>query len=102
MDNLDHLSILIHAVVDQDWEYEPADPWKSIKFSTRSGSRRIGPAAGRIADLPYFSLAIPPPNVTGSLHMGHMFEHSIIDAQVRWRRMTGLNTLVATTIAPKT
>ena len=36
---------------------------------------------------PYFSLAIPPPNVTGSLHMGHMFEHSIIDAQVRWRRM---------------
>jgi valyl-tRNA synthetase len=42
---------------------------------------------------PYFSLAIPPPNVTGSLHMGHMFEHSIIDAQVRWRRMTGLNTL---------
>jgi valyl-tRNA synthetase len=42
---------------------------------------------------PYFSLAIPPPNVTGSLHMGHMFEHSIIDAQVRWRRMLGINTL---------
>ena len=41
----------------------------------------------------YFSLAIPPPNVTGSLHMGHMFEHSIIDAQIRWRRMTGLKTL---------
>src|ERR1700689_3263312 len=42
---------------------------------------------------PYFSLAIPPPNVTGSLHMGHMFEHSIIDAQIRWRRMTGVQTL---------
>ena len=42
---------------------------------------------------PYFSLAIPPPNVTGSLHMGHMFEHSIIDAQIRWRRMTGVKTL---------
>jgi len=42
---------------------------------------------------PYFSLAIPPPNVTGSLHMGHMFEHSIIDAQVRWQRMRGKNTL---------
>ena len=37
----------------------------------------------------YFSLVIPPPNVTGSLHMGHMFEHSIIDAQVRWQRMSG-------------
>src|SRR5580700_9678582 len=42
---------------------------------------------------PYFSLAIPPPNVTGSLHMGHMFEHSIIDAQVRWQRMCGKVTL---------
>src|SRR5262249_19533122 len=42
---------------------------------------------------PYFSLAIPPPNVTGSLHMGHMFEHAIIDAQIRWRRMTGVRTL---------
>src|ERR1700683_5419782 len=42
---------------------------------------------------PSFSLAIPPPNVTGSLHMGHMFEHSIIDAQVRWQRMRGVNTL---------
>jgi valyl-tRNA synthetase len=42
---------------------------------------------------PYFSIAIPPPNVTGALHIGHMFEHSIIDAQVRWRRMLGVNTL---------
>jgi valyl-tRNA synthetase len=42
---------------------------------------------------PYFSLVIPPPNVTGALHIGHMFEHSIIDAQVRWRRMLGIPTL---------
>src|SRR6201986_716568 len=42
---------------------------------------------------PYFSLAIPPPNVTGSLHMGNMFEHAIIDSQIRWRRMTGVKTL---------
>jgi valyl-tRNA synthetase len=41
----------------------------------------------------YFSLVIPPPNVTGSLHMGHMFEHSIIDAQIRWRRMRGITTV---------
>src|SRR6201995_5182416 len=41
----------------------------------------------------YFSLVIPPPNVTGSLHMGHMFEHSIIDAQIRWQRMRGVKTL---------
>jgi valyl-tRNA synthetase len=41
----------------------------------------------------YFSLAIPPPNVTGSLHMGHMFEHAIIDALIRWHRMRGERTM---------
>ena len=41
----------------------------------------------------YFSLVIPPPNVTGSLHMGHMLEHTIIDVTVRWHRMRGDNTL---------
>ena len=42
---------------------------------------------------PMFSLAIPPPNVTGSLHMGHMMEHTLIDMVVRWKRMSGFNTL---------
>ncbi|MGE5646681.1 MAG: valine--tRNA ligase [Acidobacteriota bacterium] len=40
-----------------------------------------------------FSLVIPPPNVTGSLHIGHMLEHSEIDVTVRWHRMRGDNTL---------
>ncbi len=40
-----------------------------------------------------FSLVIPPPNVTGSLHIGHMLEHTEIDMTVRWRRMLGDNTL---------
>jgi len=38
---------------------------------------------------PVFSLVIPPPNVTGSLHMGHMLEHTEIDVSIRWRRMCG-------------
>jgi valyl-tRNA synthetase len=42
---------------------------------------------------PRFSLAVPPPNVTGSMHIGHMLEHSVIDAAIRWRRMNGDNTL---------
>jgi valyl-tRNA synthetase len=42
---------------------------------------------------PYFSLVVPPPNVTGSMHIGHMLEHSVIDAAIRWRRMGGYNTL---------
>jgi valyl-tRNA synthetase len=40
-----------------------------------------------------FSLVIPPPNVTGSLHIGHMLEHTEIDATIRWHRMRGENTL---------
>jgi valyl-tRNA synthetase len=40
-----------------------------------------------------FSLVIPPPNVTGVLHIGHMLEHTEIDVTVRWHRMLGENTL---------
>ena len=42
---------------------------------------------------PVFSIVIPPPNVTGSLHIGHMFEHTMMDAAVRWHRMRGEVTL---------
>ena len=40
-----------------------------------------------------FSIVIPPPNVTGSLHMGHAFETALIDTLVRYHRMIGDNTL---------
>ncbi|PYU00353.1 MAG: valine--tRNA ligase [Acidobacteria bacterium] len=42
---------------------------------------------------PVFSIVIPPPNVTGSLHIGHMLEHTQIDVLTRWHRMRGYNTL---------
>jgi valyl-tRNA synthetase len=38
---------------------------------------------------PVFSVLLPPPNVTGRLHMGHMLEHTEIDILTRWRRMCG-------------
>ncbi len=40
-----------------------------------------------------FVIAVPPPNVTGALHMGHALNGSIQDALVRWHRMRGFNTL---------
>ncbi|MDX1635411.1 MAG: valine--tRNA ligase [Marinobacter sp.] len=40
-----------------------------------------------------FSQMIPPPNVTGSLHMGHAFQHTIMDTLTRFKRMQGRNTL---------
>jgi valyl-tRNA synthetase len=49
------------------------------------------PAAGETR--PVFTLLLPPPNVTGSLHMGHMFEQTQMDVIVRWHRMRGFVTL---------
>ena len=40
-----------------------------------------------------YSIVIPPPNVTGSLHIGHALQHSIMDALIRYNRMRGKNTL---------
>jgi valyl-tRNA synthetase len=42
---------------------------------------------------PPFSIVIPPPNVTGTLHMGHAFQDTIMDALIRYRRMRGFDTL---------
>jgi valyl-tRNA synthetase len=42
---------------------------------------------------PAFCMVIPPPNVTGSLHIGHMLNHTEIDILTRWHRMRGYNTL---------
>lgn len=42
---------------------------------------------------PSYCLTIPPPNVTGSLHMGHALQHAIHDVVVRWKRMCGMNVL---------
>ncbi|HMD22022.1 MAG TPA: valine--tRNA ligase [Alloacidobacterium sp.] len=44
-------------------------------------------------DTAAFTVLLPPPNVTGNLHMGHMFEHTETDILVRWQRMCGKNTL---------
>ena len=40
-----------------------------------------------------YSIVIPPPNVTGSLHVGHALNHSLQDILIRWRRMQGRNVL---------
>jgi valyl-tRNA synthetase len=42
---------------------------------------------------PGYCIMIPPPNVTGSLHMGHAFNNTVMDALTRWHRMRGDNTL---------
>ena len=40
-----------------------------------------------------YCIVIPPPNVTGTVHMGHAFQYTIMDALIRYHRMRGDNTL---------
>ncbi|WP_289085638.1 class I tRNA ligase family protein, partial [uncultured Sulfitobacter sp.] len=55
-----------------------------------SGAFKAGANASRTET---FSVMIPPPNVTGSLHMGHAFNNTLQDILVRWHRMRGFDTL---------
>jgi valyl-tRNA synthetase len=45
-----------------------------------------------VADAPAFAIQLPPPNVTGTLHMGHAFNQTIMDSLTRYHRMSGFNT----------
>ena len=71
-----------------DKAFSPADiesriyaQWEACGYFEPSGK---GPA---------YSIVIPPPNVTGTLHMGHAFQDTVMDALIRYRRMCGFNTL---------
>src|SRR6187431_2120474 len=45
------------------------------------------------ADRPAYCIQLPPPNVTGTLHMGHAFQQTIMDTLCRYQRMRGARTL---------
>ncbi len=61
------------------------DRWESIGC--------FAPEINRDPKAKKFSIVIPPPNVTGSLHMGHALQHTIMDVLTRWKRMQGYRTL---------
>ncbi|WP_078083443.1 valine--tRNA ligase [Microbulbifer mangrovi] len=65
--------------IEQQW-YKT---WEENGYFKPSGDTEADP----------YSIMIPPPNVTGSLHMGHGFQESIMDALIRYHRMKGNNTL---------
>ncbi|HEY3384267.1 MAG TPA: valine--tRNA ligase [Vicinamibacterales bacterium] len=68
-----------HAEVDPRW----------YAFWESTGAFRANPGSGK----PRFSMVIPPPNVTGSLHMGHALNHTLPDIIARWKRMCGYDVL---------
>ncbi|MEO6185164.1 MAG: class I tRNA ligase family protein, partial [Steroidobacteraceae bacterium] len=71
-----------------DKAYEPAAIEQRLYREWEAGGRFAPAAAGT----PY-CIMIPPPNVTGTLHMGHAFQDTIMDALTRYHRMRGDATL---------
>ena len=71
-----------------DKTFQPADI-ESKWYQTWEEKGYFSPAG----DGPAYSIMIPPPNVTGSLHMGHAFQDSIMDALTRYQRMKGAKAL---------
>jgi valyl-tRNA synthetase len=70
--------------------YDPREiEGRLYEFWERGGF--FTPEADR--DRPRFSIVIPPPNVTGRLHIGHALVNTLQDIVVRWKRMSGFNTL---------
>ncbi|HKX54235.1 MAG TPA: valine--tRNA ligase [Nitrosospira sp.] len=57
------------------------------------GYFRPGPTGTAGDQAPPYCIMLPPPNVTGTLHMGHAFQHTLMDALTRYHRMRGDNTL---------
>ncbi|MCC7284026.1 MAG: class I tRNA ligase family protein, partial [Acetobacteraceae bacterium] len=69
------------------------DP-KSFEARLAEGWEAAGAySAGARGNAEKFSLSIPPPNVTGSLHIGHALNNTLQDVLVRWRRMQGRDAL---------
>ena len=76
--------------MDKTFDAAEAEP-RLYAAWTDAGAFRAGANARPGAEA--FSIVIPPPNVTGSLHMGHAFNNTLQDILVRWHRMRGFDTL---------
>jgi valyl-tRNA synthetase len=72
------------AALEAQWGPE----WERRGYGV-AGHRGTGQAQ---ADAPAFAIQLPPPNVTGTLHMGHAFNQTIMDSLTRYHRMSGFNT----------
>ena len=71
---------------EQSVRYDPVtDEARWVDAWDRSGALDPDPGSGK----PTFTIAIPPPNVTGALHMGHALNNTIQDALIRYHRMAG-------------
>jgi valyl-tRNA synthetase len=77
-------------MLDKTFDAAAVEPRIATLWET-AGAFRAG--AGAKPGAPHFSVAIPPPNVTGSLHMGHALNNTLQDILARWHRMQGHDVL---------
>jgi valyl-tRNA synthetase len=72
--------------------YDPKQAEQHI-YSRWEEQGCFAPEINRDPEAPVYSIVIPPPNVTGSLHMGHALQHTLMDVLARHKRMCGYRTL---------
>jgi len=72
--------------------YKPEDI-EQRQYKRWESNGYFEPNGGRSGKGESYCIMIPPPNVTGTLHMGHAFQDTIMDALTRYHRMLGRNTL---------
>jgi valyl-tRNA synthetase len=72
--------------------YNPKEA-ESTHYQRWEAAGFFAPEINQDPDAKPFSIVIPPPNVTGSLHMGHALQHTLMDVLTRWKRMQGYRTL---------
>ncbi len=84
-----HLDQLAKSFEPAALEAKASALWQDLHIA-RAGYRGTGAAQ---ANAPAFAIQLPPPNVTGTLHMGHAFNQTIMDSLTRYHRMCGYNTV---------
>lgn len=78
------------SIADLPKQYDPQDAQRRwYDFWLEKGYFHADPSSPR----PSYTIVIPPPNVTGALHLGHALNNTLQDILIRWRRMQGFDTL---------
>ena len=73
-------------------QYAPAEV-ETRRYELWEKAGYFAPETSQEVAAPTFAIVLPPPNVTGQLHVGHALNHTLTDALVRWHRMRGFRTL---------
>lgn len=73
-------------------QYDPKEA-EQHHYARWEANGYFAPEVNKDPQAPVFTIVIPPPNVTGSLHMGHALQHTLMDVMTRHKRMSGYRTL---------